>query len=565
MKNLRLLWLCSLSITCGQTAFSQPAIVVTQITSVPEPVDITGAGDASNRLFIVDKDGKIRIYNLTINTLLTDNFLDINTQVLNSGERGLLGLTFHPNYEVNGYFYVNYVHTGGNTRISRFTNSTPASNGPVVVSTELILLDIPQPFDNHKGGDLTFGPDGYLYIALGDGGSGGDPGNRAQNPAELLGKMLRIDVDNTSSGLNYAIPPTNPFYNSTTARKEIWALGLRNPWRFSFDRLTGDMWIADVGQNAWEEVDFQPAGSPGGANYGWRCYEGNHAYNTAGCGPMSSYAGPVFEYDHSFTNGGLSITGGFVYRGTDAPALQGWYVVADFISDNFWLVKSDGTFQLQPSVPVITNVVTFGEDDNGELYVSNYDGPIYKITSNPLPIELLTFTGSYRDGRTRLVWNTATEKNGDYFQIERQTAGGDFLAIGRVEAVGESLQQQHYTFDDLQPVPGENVYRLRMVDRDSRFEHSPSIIVTRQETAGWQLAPNPATGQVTLSINGQDEPPMFRFEVYNAQGRLVLAHEQVAPALPYRRDFQIASLPRGIYFCRLEVDGKADVRRLVVE
>jgi len=558
-----------MAFSCYRTvALAQPDIVVTQITSVNAPVDITGAGDGSNRLFLVDKSGRIRIFDQTTNTLLGGNFLDISTQVINSGEQGLLGLTFHPNYENNGYFYVNYIHTGtGNTTVSRFTNPTPSSNGPVSTSTELVLLNIPQPFTNHNGGDLSFGPDGYLYIGLGDGGSSNDPDNRAQNPQQLLGKMLRLDVDNTSGGNNYAIPPNNPFVGVQTPvdyLDEIWALGLRNPWRFSFDRLTGDLWIADVGQGAWEEVDFQAAGSAGGQNYGWRCYEGNHNATTAGCGPMSSYNAAIFEYPHNPTTGGNSITGGFVYRGTAATALTGWYVVADYTSDNFWLVHPNGTFNLQTNVPII-DVVTFGEDDAGELYVSSLGGQVYQVTSSPLPLELTTFNGRHQEGNTHLTWTTATEKKGAYFQVERKTEGDDFKAVGKVSAVGESLQEQPYFFDDPLTTAGDFLYRLRMVDRDGDFQFSAVLPIKVKETSYWQLSSNPATGKVTLSVDSKAEPPLLRFEIYNLQGHQVLDHEQVAPALPYTRDFQIEHLPVGVYFCWLKMDGKTEVRRLVVK
>ena len=567
MKNIHLL-LFPLLLLKGFSSFAQPDLVLTQITSVNIPVDMTGAGDGSHRLFIVDKSGKIRIYNQTTNTLLAANFLDISTLVLNSGEQGLLGLTFHPNYASNGYFYVNYVHTSsGNTTISRFTNPSPSTNGPVSLSSELVLLSIPQPFSNHKGGDLNFGPDGYLYIGMGDGGDGGDPGDRAQNPQELLGKMLRIDVNSTSGGKNYAIPPTNPFAGVQTPTDyldEIWAVGMRNPWRWSFDRQTGDLWIADVGQGAWEEVDLEAAGSAGGRNYGWRCYEGNHTYNTANCGAMSNYTFPIFEYTHVASTGGNSITGGFVYRGSAAPALRGWYVCADYTSNNFWLIHPDGTYDLQTNVPA-SSIISFGEDDNGELYVSSYNGQIYKVTSNPLPIELMSFNGKYADGRNHLIWATATEKNGDYYQVERQTDGAEFQVIGRVEAAGESQQTQHYFFDDPQPLPGDNIYRLRMVDKDGRFDYSPAVTINVQETGNWQLSPNPATGKVTLSLNGTVEPPLVRFEVYNNQGRQVLVHEELAPSLPYHQDFAITQLPPGVYFCRLGMEGKTEVRRLVVE
>ncbi len=568
MKNVRLLLMLPILLQTGFYAVAQPDIVITQITTVNTPVDITGAGDGSNRLFIVDKSGKIRILDQTTNTLVSGNFLDISTQVLNSGEQGFLGLVFHPNYATNGYFYVNYVHTGtGNTTISRFQNPTPASNGPVSLSTELVLLNIPQPYTNHNGGDLNFGPDGYLYIGMGDGGSSDDPQNRAQNPQELLGKMLRIDVNNTSSGKNYAIPANNPYVgiqSPTDYLDEIWALGMRNPWRFSFDRQTGDLWIADVGQGAWEEVDFQAANAPGGRNYGWRCYEGNHIKIPAGCGAMSDYTFPIFEYSHDPNTGGNSITGGFVYRGNTAPALRGWYICADFTSDNFWLIHPDGTYKLQTNVPIV-DVVTFGQDDAGELYVSSYGGQIYKITSNPLPITLMNFNATYADGGSHLIWTTATETNADYYQVERKTAGGDFQAIGRVEAAGESQQTQQYSFTDPLVVPGENVYRLRMVDRDGTFEYSPAVTVMVQQKGDWQLTPNPAHGKVTLSFQSLVEPSLLRLELFDAQGRLVLTHEQATPSLPYTRDFQISQLPVGVYSCRLEVDGKAEVRRLVVE
>ncbi|MBK8429246.1 MAG: PQQ-dependent sugar dehydrogenase [Lewinellaceae bacterium] len=440
----------------SQTFFAQPDLVFSQIATVSNAVDITGAGDGSGRLFIVDQSGIIRILDQNTNTLIGTNYLDITGPVLFGGERGLLGLTFHPNFKSNGYFYVNYVHDpSGDTRISRFTATSPATNNAVDAATELVILTIDQPGStNHKAGDLSFGPDGYLYIAVGDGGGSGDPGNRAQNPADLLGKMLRIDVDNPDVGFNYGIPPDNPFVGVPTYREEIWSVGVRNPWRFSFDRLTGDMYIADVGQGAWEEVNFEPAGT-GGRNYGWRCYEGNHTYETAGCLPIGNYTFPVFEYDHSAT-GGRSITGGFVYRGAEVPSLYGWYVFTDYVFSNFWLLKYNGSAWVsdyQPDVP-IANITSFGEDDNGELYATRLSGPIYEVTASPLPIELLIFKATLKEGRVQLNWSTATERNGAHFEIERKTEGTDFERIGQVAATGESTSEQRYTFEDLFAGPG---------------------------------------------------------------------------------------------------------------
>lgn len=348
-----------------------------------EPVDIAHAGD--ERLFIVEKDGVIRIIDGSGNMLPTA-FLNINSRVGSGGsEQGLLGLAFHPNYTTNDYFYVNYTNNSGDTVISRFSvTGDPNVADP---NSELILLTIDQPYSNHNGGNLEFGADGYLYIGMGDGGSSGDPQNRAQNGNSLLGKMLRIDVD---GGSPYAIPADNPFVNDPSVLDEIWALGLRNPWRFSFDRFTGDLWIGDVGQNVWEEVNFQPADSTGGENYGWRCYEGNHNYNTTGCGPMGDYDGPIFEYSHGSN---CSETGGYVYRGSQYANMYGHYLVADYCSGNFWSIVPNGANWTSYAYPGLADfgVSSFGEGSDGELYVANIsNGRIYHVQENT-PIDDLAW------------------------------------------------------------------------------------------------------------------------------------------------------------------------------
>jgi glucose/arabinose dehydrogenase len=561
-----------LLVSC-QTFFAQPDLTLTQITSVSNAVDLTGAVDGSGRLFIVNQSGIIRIFDLNTNTLLPTEFLNITGPVLFGGERGLLGLAFHPDFQNNGYFYVDYIDDpSGDTHISRFTAADPASNATVDPATELLLLTIDQPsgasFTNHKGGDLNFGPDGYLYIAVGDGGSGGDPGNRAQNPQDLLGKILRIDVDNPGSGNNYGIPPSNPFAGTqspTDYRDEIWALGVRNPWRFSFDRSTGDMYIADVGQGAWEEVDFQAAGSAGGVNYGWRCYEGNHTYDlSGGCLPMGNYMFPVFEYDHG-ANGGQSITGGFVYRGTDVPSLVGWYVLSDYVSGNFWLLRKNGATwesDFQPDVRA-SNITSFGEDDDGELYAARLSGPIYRVTASPLPVELLSFNATAKEGRVHLDWSTASEHNTSHFEIERSTENTDFEPIGHVAAAGESASVQRYSYEDLLAVSGENVYRLKMVDEDGSFKYSPIVSIELREPTDWTLSPNPANGKVSLLLD-KGNLSALRLSMINVQGHEVLAFEESAPAFPYSKEFSVAELPAGIYFCRLDMDGKSEFRRLLV-
>lgn len=340
-----------------------------------KPVCISNCGDS--RLFITDQSGYIRIVD-SVGAVISQPFLDIHERVVYGGEQGLLGLAFHPQYSANGYFYVNYVGRGDSTHISRF--SMMAGNPNLAdPQSELKLMTIYQPFTNHNGGDLQFGPDGYLYIGLGDGGSGGDPGNRAQNLKEYLGKLLRIDVDH---GNPYSIPTTNPFYNNPNALGEIWATGLRNPWRFSFDRTTGDLWIADVGQNAIEEIDFQPVTSTGGENYGWRCYEGNNAYNTDGCNTNTVLTFPVYTYPHGTE---CSVTGGYVYRDTSSP-LYGHYFYADYCSDKIWtLHKTDQGWVNQDfgHFPG-NNFSSFGEDSQGRLYVTGLtSGTLFRIDALP--------------------------------------------------------------------------------------------------------------------------------------------------------------------------------------
>lgn len=358
------------------------------------PVDIANAGDG--RLFIVEQAGRIRVTPLDPGSTQALIFLNITDRVGSGGERGLLGLAFHPNYADNGYFYVNYTNLSGNTRVSRFqVTADPNAANP---NSELILMEFNQPFSNHNGGDVAFGPDGYLYIATGDGGSGGDPNNNGQTTSTLLGNILRIDVD--GGGLspdcdadgNYTIPPDNPLLTAPAACDEIWAYGLRNPWRISFDRATGDLFIADVGQNAWEEINLQPAASAGGENYGWRCYEGNHPYNLTGCGDISLYTFPVYEYSHGGSPFRCSITGGFIYRGLQYPNLQGTYLYGDYCSGQIWGLTYSGTGWTNTQLYAGSGMTTFGEDVNGGIYVSQ-GNKIYHVQDTSAPALSISKTG----------------------------------------------------------------------------------------------------------------------------------------------------------------------------
>jgi len=338
------------------------------------PVDIQNAGD--DRLFIVEQAGRIKILNPDGNTNTTP-FLDISSQVLSGGEQGMLGLAFHPDYATNGYFYVYYTDNSGDTQVSRFS----VSSDPDIADagSELSLINQNQPFSNHNGGCIQFGPDGYLYIGLGDGGSAGDPGNRAQNLTTLLGKILRIDVDNTSGGNNYAIPTDNPFVGDPNALDEIWAYGLRNPWRFSFDFTNNNIWIADVGQNQYEEINKQPVTSAG-LNYGWRCYEGNQPYNTSGCPNASELTFPIFTYP--LTGGNCAVTGGYVYRGTVYSDIAGLYFYADVCAQTISTIDDQGN-NINHGV-FNGSWVSFGEDNNKELYIADIVGSIHKIKGTVL-------------------------------------------------------------------------------------------------------------------------------------------------------------------------------------
>lgn len=380
MKTKITLFLLALS----ANAFAQTIALQQFATGLSEPVEIVHAGD--DRLFVVQQSGAIRIVNPN-GTLKPANFLTLTTATISTGsERGLLGLAFHPQYATNGYFYINYTRAGdGATVVSRY--SADPNNPDLALTTGTPLITIAQPFSNHNGGTLRFGPDGYLYIGMGDGGSGGDPGNRAQNINENLGKMLRIDVNTTSGPLLYGIPADNP-YVGVEGNDEIWATGLRNPWKFSFDRLNGDLWIADVGQNAAEEINHVSS-TAAGLNYGWKCYEANNVF-TAGCAqPNVTYTFPVASYPHSGGAPCYSITGGYVYTGSLYPNMLNKYFFADYCINRIGMVNVNiNAVTYTPNFAGITGYTTFGQDVNGELYVAAADqGRIYKITdTTPLGI-----------------------------------------------------------------------------------------------------------------------------------------------------------------------------------
>jgi glucose/arabinose dehydrogenase len=382
---------------------SEPSLGLLPVaTNLSRPLYATHAPGDYTRLFIVEQYlARVRVYNIKSGTLSATPFLDINSLVIGSGnERGLLGLAFHPQYQTNGKFYVNYNNNSGDTVVQEFMATSPDTASATPTKT---LLTIDQPQSNHNGGWIGFGPDGMLYIACGDGGGADDDdtghtlgaGNGQDATNNLLGAMLRIDVDGSNgAGGNYGIPSDNPFLGADPRDDEIWAFGLRNPWRNSFDRETGDFYIADVGQGQWEEINFQPAASTGGENYGWRCREGAHNFNTSGDCSQTPFTEPFHEYNHFVGDFKCSITGGYVYRGCVMDWLDGAYFFADYCSGDIWTLRYDNGSvidfttregDLDPS-DQYNDIVSFGEDAWGEMYVVDLSDGVYRIVPQTLSL-----------------------------------------------------------------------------------------------------------------------------------------------------------------------------------
>lgn len=387
---LRILFVLSIFAACSDTTRSDPvppgadAVRLEEVASgLENPLYLTApVGDS--RLFIIEQPGRIRV--IENGNLLPTPFLDITDRISSGGERGLLSVAFHPDYASNGFFFVNYTDRNGDTRVERYSVSTDPNRADP--ASAKLILGVEQPFANHNGGLIVFGPDDMLYIGMGDGGSGGDPRGNGQNRGTLLGAMLRIDVD---GGDPYAIPLDNPFVGVPGARPEIWAYGLRNPWRFAFDNEAGDLYVADVGQTEWEEVNVVPA-SEAGMNYGWNIMEGTHCYESSTC-DRQGLTLPVLEYGHqtevALADGtqhptGCSVTGGYVYRGSQIPELRGTYFYADFCEGwirGFRYEDGEATEPRGWDFGDIGNILSFGEDAEGELYVLSANGRVYRVVS----------------------------------------------------------------------------------------------------------------------------------------------------------------------------------------
>lgn len=454
MKKLLLSAILLTALPIGAQSFA-----LTQFaTGFTNPVEITNANDS--RLFVVQQNGIIKIVqpNGTVNSA---DFLNISSKITFGGERGLLGLAFHPQYATNGYFFVYYNNTAGNIVVARYTVSSGNANVANDTS-EKIILNIPKPFDNHNGGSMHFAPDGNLWVVTGDGGNGGDPNNNGQNKNSLLGKMLRIDINSTGP---YNIPAGNPFIGAgVDGADEVWSYGLRNAWKFSFDRTAGNAMIADVGQGLIEEINRMPA-TAAGVNYGWRCYEGNDPYNSTGCSLPTTMTFPVSVYDHS--GGKCSITGGYVYRGTASPSLQGKYFFADYCSSQIGTLDTNNAITWSTAYTA-NNFSTFGEDSQKELYVAAVNnGIVYKITTSSLGVQDNTFK------ELRIHPNPAHER---VFVEGLQTANAriELISTEGRKAIDSIKLDSENSFDVTGITPG--VYYINIKSGDLR-EFTQKLII----------------------------------------------------------------------------------------
>jgi glucose/arabinose dehydrogenase len=528
---------------------AQPALVFQPVVSsgLSSPVEVTGAGDGTNRLFIVEQTGAIRIYNIGNTTLLATPLINLADSLSIGGERGLLSLAFHPQYATNRYFFVWYTNTAGNLTLARF--QTRADNPNIADNTTgKILLVIPHPgATNHNGAHLQFGPDGMLYFATGDGGGTGDPSNNAQNGNSLLGKMIRLDVNDFDTPPYYTIPADNPFVNDPNIRDEIWALGLRNPYRWSFDRLNGDMWIGDVGQGVREEIDYRPAGSTGGINYGWRCIEGTLPYN-GGCAVPGIYAPPLLDYVHSSATGGFAVIGGYVYRGARSPAIYGYYIFADNVSSNVWLLPPGGTAAdtiLYRSLR--SGISGFGEGDNGEIYATTLNGALFTVVGTvnaPLPVTLVNFTGTGKNGYYELNWRVATEQNLKQYEIQYSYNAIDFERAGIVPAGNRG----DYSFNHVTAQVKRIYYRLKSIDLDGTEDYSNIISITSGNIReGNFVAPSVIRdGLLNVNLDGT----YSTLQVLNTSGSEVFRAN--INGRTGRAGIQIPNMPGGSYFIVLQ-------------
>lgn len=523
------------------------------ITGLNQPMQFVSANDGSNKIYIPQKEGVIKVYDNAFNLL--DTLVTV-TGMQSSGEQGLLSLVFHPDYATNGLFFVYHNNTAGNLVISRYKISSSNVNEADVAS-RVQVLEVPHPGQtNHNGGEMHFGSDGFLYLSTGDGGGGGDIPNNAQNDAVLLGKILRLQVNASLTPPYYTIPATN------TSGTLVYSKGLRNPYRWSFDRQTNDMWIGDVGQNSWEEINFRAAANINGTNYGWRCYEGNVTYNTTGCGPMSNYVFPV----HTYVNGpgSASVTGGNVYRGNLYPAYRGQYIAADFYTGDYYHIISNGaggfTTVVQPGGQ--TNIVDFGEDEQGEIFaVSLGAGAVYRVIPRAVtPVSLTSFNGVAVNNNVNLFWKTEQESALLNYEIEYSENGMLFQKIGTVPARNSS-REELYNFLHTNSSRALQFYRLKILNADGSFKYSAIIKIQNSQPNKGNFV------QPSLISNGVMQiylPESFtKVEIFNSNGGSV-AQKNISQTSGLLQ-MPVSHLAAGIYVVRLSNNNNFMQQKIVIQ
>ena len=512
------------------------------------PVELASApGDASGRLFIVEKSGLIKIWNGS--QLLGTPFLDISDDVLDDGERGLLGMAFHPQYQSNGFFFVYYNGNNGNINVARYHVSSNPNVAEPEPNPASPLISIAKSYPNHNGGHLQFKPGGgtnYLYFATGDGGSGDDPDNNAQDPASYLGKMIRINVDDASY------------------TPEIWATGLRNPFRWSFDRTTGDIWIGDVGQSAKEEINFRAAGA-GGANYGWVCMEGTVSNASAApdgvdCNGVGSTVRPVMDYDIGGT--GRSVIGGYVYRGNEFPDLRGYYIATDFFSGRLWLIRPNGSdWEITEKAGFPAGVASISEAANGALYAVDMNSNIvYKIvTPIVTPLNLISFSGTPMSGYNELKWITESEESMDKYAIEYSTDGVRYTTAGEVVSVNNA-NRHIYTYRHSIINTTTIYYRLRLGELDGSFEYSPVISIGPDARTGIKVYPTTITNGKVNIISWQ---PVERVVVTNSSGLQVFSRVMNGATGYFAID--VPALQKGVYMITIAGKDFQKTEKIVIQ
>lgn len=542
------LFASSLLLSINQAMSQAPDVAIdTQnpvITGLTSAMQLVHADDGSNRIFVAERGGVIKVFAPgALGTPIT--FLDLNQNgqvVLTGNEDGLLSIVFHPNFETNGYFYALYSNLLGDLVVARYKATNPASNNTVNPNTGFEVIKIPHPINtNHNGGEMHFGSDGFLYLSTGDGGGGNDPNQNAKNPNVLLGKILRINVNVPDTNpVKYAIPPGNPYNNP------VYALGLRNPFRWSFDRLNGDIWIGDVGQGAREEINHRTATQLNNANFGWRCFEGDIPtpnVDRTGCNAAGPYVDPTFAY----VNGtrGKSVVGGVVYRGTRSPLMYGWYIGTDYFSGDIHKISADESVKSYETSTVI-GITDIGEDQAGEIYAVT-GSTIYRIISDSqLPVTLVDFSGTRANEGVRLSWSTSGEEDFREFEIEQSFNASNFEKVGTVSGQNASSGSQ-YTFSHAVNFTGNIYYRLKMIDKDDSFEHSKIIVVNTDDPGPANFVRPSLISNGTIDLVISDS--FNKMELVNTSGQIFMSQEITGKTGPFSIPMQETNT--GIYIVRL--------------